>query len=656
MSTFGVERAGAPAPQPSGAGPAATCPPRGPSRAAVAAALAMPGLVVSGLMAAYAVDVPFWDGWEWMARHLDAAGPLDLTPYWRLHNEHRVFVALLVDRWLLEAWGFSMWGRLWAKPAVVWIELVLLWSLWRRTVPGAGAPVALGLALLLWSLTYWPLWIDPRQLSVHLAAAFFLGALRVLVARRRPAAHLGAAGLTTLASLSYGPGLLAWPAVGLAAWMAGYRRRGHLVVWMVLAAAVWGSYVVDLSAPGDGAGHAPRPPWRAPLFVLAFLGQPVAPALRDTYYAPTVIMGAAGLAAALAAAWTGTRAQATSRQGDDRAAVAFGPWGALVVWGLLSAAAAAVTREAVYGIAGAHAPRYAHIGSLFWVGVFGLLSVAGTTLDRPASRCRLRLGRAGLLVLVIAGSVAATAQRLVEGFDELPLRLSAGRECLDRRPDIDDSCLELLYPQAGRLRAIVSDVERRHAAFLDPNGSWRRFGLARLVRGPAFSYELVAVPDALRFDRASATPVWPPATRPIVVRLGQTIHWPVLEQRAPATVRWRLHLAATGRIDLRTGTIIRACPGLRANGAGTFLLEVDLAARGRLHRLARRLRQVEMRRGEGFERLDLDLTPWAGETVDVVVSVRCAPTGAECGKSGVVLWRYPAIEPPPDEPGRSLRP
>jgi hypothetical protein len=647
--TQGVEPARGPAPEAPAGNPDAARACRSVSRLAVAAALGAPGLVVAGLIAAYGIDVPFWDAWEWLARHLDAQGPLDLAPYWRLHNEHRVFVALLVDRWLLEAWGFSMWGRLWAKPAVVGVELGLVWALWRRSVPGAGAGAALGLALLLWSLAYWPLWVDPRQLSLHLAAACLLGALRALVAPRRWSAFLAAAGLTGLASVSYGPGLFAWPAAGLAAWMAGYRRRSHLAVWVGLAVGVWASHAVDLAALGGRAVEGPGRPWRVPLFALAFVGQPVAPALRGWFYGPTLMLGAAGLAAAAAAAWVTLRTRAAAHQLDDRRQAALGVWAALVVWGLLSAVAAGVSRDAVYGVTEAHAPRYAHVGSLFWVGVFGTLSVARAAPTRSRVRRRLHVGVAGLLCAVAAGSAAVTIQRLTDGFDELPVRLSAGRECLDRRPGVDDSCLELLYPQGPRLRALVADLERRGAAFLEPDGSWRAFGLARLVRGPGFAYDLVAVAEALRFDRARADPVWPPATRPIVVRLDRTIHWPVLEQRAPAALHWRLRLPEAGRIGLRTGTLVRPLHGLEPSEARALLMEVGLAARGRVHRLAWRRRGPEEWGGEVFERLDLDLTPWAGETIELSVTVRCAEARAACGTPAVVLWQYPAITPPPAE-------
>jgi hypothetical protein len=455
--------------------------------------------------------------------------------------------------------------------------------------------------------------------------------------------------------VSYGPGLFAWPAAGLAAWMAGYRRRAHAAVWVVLAAAVWAAHAVDLAAPGGRAVEAPLRPWRLPLFALAFLGQPVAPALRGWFYAPTLMAGAAGLAAAGAAAWATMRAGARAHLLDDRRQEALGPWAALAAWGLLSAVAAAVSRDAVYGVAEAHAPRYAHVGSLFWAGVFGILWVARSAPARPAARRRLHRAGAGLLCAVVAGSAAAALQRATAGFDELPVRLSAGRECLDRRPGIDDACLELLYPQGSRLRTLVSNLERRGAAFLEPDGSWRRFGLARLVGGPAFAYDLVAVAEALRLDRARAEPAWPPATRPLVVRLGRTIHWPVIEQQPPAAVRWRLRLPGAERVGLRTGTLVRAGTGLPPREGADLLLEVDVVASGQVHRLAQRRRGPAPTGDEVFERLELDLTRWAGETIELAIAARCPGPREACGAPAVALWRYPAITPPPALPAAPAR-
>lgn len=328
---------------------------------------------------------------------------------------------------------------------------------------------------------------------------------------------------------------------------------------------------------------------------------------------------------------------------------------ALVVWGLLSAVATAVSRDAVYGITEAHAPRYAHVGSLFWVGVFGTLSVARAAPGRSRVRRWLHVGGASLLCAVVAGTAAATVQRVTGGFEELPARLSAGRECLDRRPGVDDSCLELLCPQGSRLCALASDLERRGAAFLAPDGSWRRFGRVRLVHGPAFAYGLVAVADALRFDRARAEPGWAPATRPVVVRLGRTIHWPVLEQQVPAAVRWRLRLPAAARIALQIGTLVRPGAGLRSREAADLLLEVAVAASGPAHRLAQRPRGAAAVGHEAFERLELDLTRWAGETIELAIAVHCTGVREACDGPAVVLWQYPAITPPPEPPAVPAR-
>jgi hypothetical protein len=205
------------------------------------------------------------------------------------------------------------------------------------------------------------------------------------------------------------------------------------------------------------------------------------------------------------------------------------------------------------------------------------------------------------------------------------------------------------------VRALVSDLERRGAAFLEPDGSWRRFGLARLVRGPALAYDLVAVAEALRFDRARAEPAWPPATRPLVGRLERTIHWPVLEQQPPAEVRWKLRLPDAERIGLQTGTLVRPGAGLRTRHAADLLLEVGVVASGQVHRLAQRRRGPAQAGDEAFERLELDLTRWAGETIELTMAVRCPGAREACDAPAVVLWRYPAITPPPALPAVPAR-
>jgi hypothetical protein len=430
------------------------------------AAALLPPAAITLLVAAYAVNVPYWDTWSWLERHYGAE---DSTPaallarYWPLHNGHRVLVPLLFDRALLWASSNDMLPRIFLKLPFSLGSLALVLHLARRTAPGAPRAVLAGvLALLSFPLTYWPMWMDPRQFSIHIVVFCVLAAMVVATgnmgARFR---FVACAALCAVASLSYAPGLLAWPVLGLVLWRRGpLRSAGALASWCLVTLAVVVPHVRDLVV-GTAADAGLRDGLRTVLAACAVAGMPVAPARGPVGAVPAVVTGALGIAALLV-----LTAMAWRRAPDvrDRAL----PWVALGGW----AAAYAVLAGWARGTQSLDAlldPRFAYLAAQLWVALAALVSVLAFDGDlRPQQAARWRRAYWELGVVLVASYATASLWPLHApgGIGRLSTQLQTGRACLLEYESADDACLELLYPSAARVRDLTRTLQVKGAGFL----------------------------------------------------------------------------------------------------------------------------------------------------------------------------------------------
>lgn len=435
------------------------------------AALLLPVVVMVGLVARFAVDVPYWDTWAWLDRHYPAPGADAASwwaRYWAPFNGHRVFLSLVLDRLLLEATALHILPRIYLKLVLAVATLWLAWRLLRRgRVRQPGAAVALLVACLTLPLTYWPMWIDPRQFSLHLAVLAVLGAVAIATGPRQPAGRtLAAALLCTVATLAYGPGLLAWPFVGLALWWRGGRPPAWTLVAVAAAAlGLTASQIGDLRAGAAAAGMGAAGILEALDGALAVIGLPVAPALRDLGYLPTRLAGALGLGAwvvQVGGAW---------RRHDREVRIAVAPWAALGGWAIAYALAVGAARGG-QPLGALHDPRFALVPAMLWMAnaaMFGALTMQGAAPSRSGpGDMRRRFGRLAIVVLLVSYATASARPFVAPGgVGRLSVQLERGRACLlgDRA---DDSCLALLHPSPAYVRVLARRLDARGAAFLRP--------------------------------------------------------------------------------------------------------------------------------------------------------------------------------------------
>ena len=429
----------------------------------------LPPALVMLLVALYAVDVPYWDTWDWLDRHYpadpDASRSL-VRRYWPLFNDHRVFVPLMVDRLLFWAFGIDILPRILVKLPLSIGTLWLTLRLARQTTPAPSLPwLAAGLACLAFPLTYWPMWIDPRQFSMHIVVLAMMAALVAATSGRHPATRALLSGVAcAVASLSYAPGLLTWPFVGVVLWYHPPRPSAAvLAMWLACATVAGGLQAFDLRAGATQATAAAPDVLAGASAALVIAGLPVAPALSPLAYLPTRLVGLCGLVALPCLALLAWRLDADAR----RRAL---PWVALGGWGASYAVATGWARGGL-PLGALHDPRFAYLAAQIWVALSALLAQHAGRSQPMSGTPNLRGRLTAVVGIALAMSYGVASLRpfvAPGGIGRFSATLETGRVCLQSFRTADDACLALLYPVPSRLREIATRLEAHGAAFLPP--------------------------------------------------------------------------------------------------------------------------------------------------------------------------------------------
>lgn len=611
----------------------------------LAPALVFPA-AVSAVAWHFAVDVPFWDLWDWLDRLYGGGGAFDLSRYWPLLNEHRVFVPLLVDRALFEAVGVDLRVRALLKVPLTLVTLASLIVLFHRTTAGtdggrARSPARVGLAAtvfsaLLFSMAYWPMWADPRNYAAHMAQA--LTVLGVTVAATRDPgwrAWLAAATCSLVAGLSTTVGTLAWPLVLAVLWWRGYRRR-HLLLWTVAGAVAIAPHALDLilRMPVDAA--APASLKELLKFALAFFGRPVAPVVESLRFWPSMAAGAAGLAC-LACVVAGAAGRRGVRRGGERF-----PWYALAAWALTIGVLATIGRSGNH-LAAVHDARFVVAATPFWVVLAALvLMPPDRTGSRPAGRWR-KLLEPVACVLALVGYLAAGADAFWSGRPErLSLRLATGKHCLADVANAPEACLQLLHPIPAVVRRLAPAVLDRPPKLAHPpaalgflGGSW----------GEHLAFEVRPEPPELPVAEARFLLQRLGDIDRVPARAGDRVVFPIVSQTAPASLVWRLRLPAAHSLRLATavrGRKVALFDRWRTARAVAYLEVTGNGTRARAWR-----RDIEPG-DSALEPVVLDLAAFAGQQVEIVMGVEHAEPASRFSPRPVVEWLQPDVVTGPD--------
>jgi hypothetical protein len=430
-------------------------------RLLVFAAAAVPPAATLLAVQAYAVNVPYWDQFEFpRLLAMLASGTLRWPDLVAQHNEHRLPAPRLV--WLALA-VVSRWNVVWeqyASIAVAAVTLIVLADVLRRTVgtidPALGRWLSVPTSLLVFSLAQAENWDWGWQLQVFLN---LLGAALAAWALARWPDNWTSLGLAYagagLGLASFGSGTLLLVLLPLA-FSSGTSRRdaARPLAALALSVGLAGIYLVDYRKPV----HHPallaftQTPGAYVTYVLAYLGAPLAAGELPL----AVAAGAVGLVGFAAGGMWVFRATFPVR----RTVVV--PWLFLGAYAVLSAAATGVARLG-FGPRQALSTRYVTLSTLLWV----VLVVGGTLTVWTRYRRSAGTGSQGRVLLAVSSSLAALLAMgyglsYMRGRAEMAIhreKLLRLEECFRHYREAPDACLRDLYPSPAWVRTTAAALE-----------------------------------------------------------------------------------------------------------------------------------------------------------------------------------------------------
>jgi hypothetical protein len=407
----------------------------------VAAWIVVMLVAVAAIVLSGAVNLPFWDEWEWadyvIAAHHNA---VTLSQLWAQHNEHRMFfprlVVIVLDK--LHGWDTidETLLNVTMLAGIVWIAATMI----RRTIPRARQLVALAaIATLLCTLRQEENLVWGFQIAWFMVA-LGLYAVAALVGRpvRGPRRIAAAIAIGVVVSYSMSSGLLVWPLGIIAILLAGGIRDPDALfdagAFAAAGAAVSALYFRGYQTPG---GHPPLTfglthPTAFVEYVAAYVGSVFGG--RPFTVAETAVIGAVGIAA--------FAVLAVRRWRDPLAA----PWIALGCVSLLGAVITAAGRVG-FGTDQALSSRYVTLSVGVWVGLAALLAQA-------------RYAPFPLRRIVLAGAAVAAAVLFVHanliGFDDqrtFKERLAGAYFSLVDVAEPSDGPIGIVFPDPGFVSA-----------------------------------------------------------------------------------------------------------------------------------------------------------------------------------------------------------
>jgi hypothetical protein len=332
----------------------------------------LPIAVLVRLIGEYGVNVPYGDEWFLIPLyHKWNDHQLTLADLFRPHNEHRIFFPKLIYLAFAQVTHWNIRAEMFFSVLLCCLTSAGLFILLKRTVPGARKH------LLLWALInlliFAPVqaenWLWGFQLQIFIPTVCLVASLVSLGSQLRPGAKFAIASLlATVATFSFGGGILLWPAIGLCLVLQQENRR-CLIPWGVSFL-----FIASLFFVGYDRKLVFGPQTADPLDYLVYFSGFNGVALgRFPFQQPlvlAVIIGASAFLLYLAACilfvkWGGRPLWASA------------PWLALGMYAIASAGLAAYTRtSSPWGTQQSLASRYASISCNLYIALIGLVAIA----------------------------------------------------------------------------------------------------------------------------------------------------------------------------------------------------------------------------------------------------------------------------------------
>ena len=411
-------------------------------------ALVLP-ILVGVIILRTAVDVPYWDEWEWTTLIYRAhIGALQLGDIWAQHSEHRLFFPQLIVLALDKFGGWSqVREQLISLFFIVFGEIALL-SIINRTIHGPTGRVV----TVLGCMFLFGLW-QYENLSWGFQTAWFIcNTCAIVVAgllartNRSATTMFMAVVLSLIASYSSSQGLVVWAVGAVAILLTPRSIVSTFLIWLSAGALTYTVFQINAVHPNDGRLSLIHHPLDGIRYILAYLGSPMegiqGPGKSEVV---GVILLLIVIFSFLADLWRRDRLLHLVRRA---------PWYALAVYPIFCAAITAYGRGK-FGVHQALTSRYTTISGLLWISA---IAIVGSYVARlPASTWRVRFAAASFATLLVFVGRAEYMGWLA--WSALDQKLVAARAGLIRS---DPSVLSTLYPDPGRERLLLNELKQIH--------------------------------------------------------------------------------------------------------------------------------------------------------------------------------------------------
>ncbi len=429
------------------------------------AALALiPPLILAGLVAGYAVDVPYFDQWSfsYLSAHY-LTGGRDLSLLLAQHTEARMLFPALLNL----ACQYLANGDLRAcAVAALLLAALSLYNIHRlaaRTLPGsAGTRLAVTVlaSMMIFSPVQWENWLWSNQLALFFPVACLTSAISIAYSELRIGPKIGiAAALAFVATFSFPNGILCWVVLPLLLVGQPSTGKGKLLAMAAWLAAAAGSLWLFFSGYQTMAGHAAwQDSFQKPLILLfsfmGFLGAPLSSGGEIWLYRSgrLVSLGLLSLlSAACVALWLSRSRALLARSAG---------WLALCAFVLGSAAVTAMGRSTM-GSVFLHDSRYTSFSVCLVIGLAGLLAVV--TSEWTGTRRGVAVLTGGALFTVILGLHLSASMQALPPMREWRTARLQSKACLVLINAVDSPCTATkLGPAATHVRAVAGTLNNLH--------------------------------------------------------------------------------------------------------------------------------------------------------------------------------------------------
>jgi hypothetical protein len=219
-------------------------------RAGLVGAIVVSIVGYAGLVAAYGVNVVYWDDWGW-SRMLHG-GTITLVSLWTQYNEARIFFPNIAAWVLVSTTHFNSFAFFWFSALCMYATLaVVIWVL--RSEVSKSPLFWLPVPFLVLTLAQWQTTLSAFEIAWAMDILFVAGTL-ALLSQPRPTARriTGAGALGILASYSLLQGLTVWP-IGLLMLLARGQSKKWAIGWTAMGLVVTCWFFVDYNFALAGA-------------------------------------------------------------------------------------------------------------------------------------------------------------------------------------------------------------------------------------------------------------------------------------------------------------------------------------------------------------------------------------------------------------------